>query len=113
MTTYNAGVAYWRAKTPTCIYLSSADGPKPISPASYVDTDAELRSLWRNPSSYIDGLEQETGRDMQHTAMGFGAMANAAETAWIQVRQSSTSLFRCSFGVLTFVPPLTIIATGN
>jgi hypothetical protein len=81
--TFDAGVAYWRQKVPATIYMPS-DGPTPIPVHPDFDTAAELKTLWYNPSSYVAGLEGETGRDLGHTAMGLGSMAAAAETAKIQ-----------------------------
>jgi len=82
---FDAGVAYWRAKVPTTIYLTT-DGPTPIPPhlSTQFDTPAEMASYWYNPVRYVDGLQEETGRDLSHMAMGLGAMSNAAATAGIQ-----------------------------
>jgi hypothetical protein len=80
---FDAGIAYWRAKTPTTIYHHT-DGAQPIPPASYLNTATKIANYWRNPSSYITGLQGETLRDLSHMAMGLGAMSNAAETAYVQ-----------------------------
>ena len=56
----------------------------PQSPHPAYDTDAEIRALWHNPDSYIQGLQGETLRDLSHMTMGLGAMTNTAETARIQ-----------------------------
>jgi hypothetical protein len=81
--TFDAGVAAWRAKVPTTIYMP-ADGALPLPQSASYDTAAELKSLWYGPSSYVEGLYQETLRDVSHTAMGLGAMSNGARTAGIQ-----------------------------
>ena len=80
---YDDGIAAWRAKAPTIVYLTS-DGALPKSPASYMDTASEIRNYWRNPTQWVNGLEQETLRDIVHMTMGLGSMANVAETAYIQ-----------------------------
>lgn len=80
---FDAGVATWRKKTPMSIYMPS-DGPRPIAPTAYWDTDARMKELWHQPSSYVAGLEVETLRDLSHMAMGLGAMTNAAQTAALQ-----------------------------
>jgi hypothetical protein len=82
-TAFDAGVAMWRIKTPTTIYLTS-DGPTPVpSDRSLIDVN-RLRAAWHHPSRWIEGLQGETLRDLSHMTMGMGAMASAAETARIQ-----------------------------
>lgn len=81
--TYDAGIAYWREKIPTIIYLTS-DGSQPFPPSSTFTSSTSIKSLWNNPTSYINGLETETCRDMGHTMMGLSGMSYAAETARIQ-----------------------------
>jgi hypothetical protein len=81
--TFDAGVAMWRSKAPTTIYMPG-DGSWPIPPASNFNTADRMRSLWYNPTKYIAGLQTETLRDLTHMTMGLAAMANAAETAYIQ-----------------------------
>lgn len=82
---FDAGVAQWRQIIPTTIYLST-DGPTPIPPnvSTQFDTTAEIAAYWYKPARYINGLQQETGRDLSHMMMGLGAMSNAAATAGIQ-----------------------------
>ena len=81
--TFNAGVAMWRDQAPTTIYLPS-DGARPLAPVSWMDTASEIDNYWRNPDRYVTGLQGETLRDLSHMVMGLGAMANTAETAYIQ-----------------------------
>jgi hypothetical protein len=81
--TFDQGVAAWRQKVPSTIYAPS-DGPMPVAPSAGYKTAADLKSYWYQPSSYLDGLYQEALRDISHTAMGLGAMANGARTAEIQ-----------------------------
>jgi hypothetical protein len=51
---------------------------------------------WNGATSYVDGLCQETCRDLSHVQYGFAALFNAAETALIQgvdlYREQSTRL---------------------
>jgi len=65
------------------IYLAT-DGANPLPPSSTYTTPTALRTLWGSPSMYIDGLTQETCRDLGHTQMASGGMSNGAETALIQ-----------------------------
>jgi hypothetical protein len=83
--TFNAGVAYWRTKVTSTIYMTS-DGVQPVAPntGSAYDTPAEINSYWYSPTTYINGLQQETGRDLSHMMMGLGSMSNAAASAGIQ-----------------------------
>jgi hypothetical protein len=83
--TFNAGVAYWRAKVSSSIYMTT-DGVQPVAPivSTQFDTPAEIKSYWYSPTTYINGLQQETGRDLSHMMMGLGSMSNAAASAGIQ-----------------------------
>jgi hypothetical protein len=81
--TFDAGIEMWRRLAPTTIYLAS-DGELPNAPNPYYDTPDRMNQLWYQPSSYIDGLQGETLRDLSHMTMGLGALSNAAETAYIQ-----------------------------
>ena len=81
--TFDSGVAYWRDKVPTTIYMTS-DGSIPLAPSGGYNTPAKVKTYWYNPNQYIDGLQGETCRDLGHMLMGLEAMTNAAETARIQ-----------------------------
>jgi hypothetical protein len=81
--TFNAGVALWRKYTPSIVYMKS-DGTSPVPPSNQFPTPASLKSYFFEPTSWIDGLEQETLRDLGHTMMGLGGLANTAATAEIQ-----------------------------
>ncbi len=79
---FDSGVAMWRKNVKTIIYMPS-DGSQPIAPhAMYAGSNTW--SYWFKPTSYIAGLGGETGRDLSHTLMGFGAMSNGAATGSIQ-----------------------------
>src|SRR5262249_49026102 len=43
-----------------------------------------LVTYWYGQTTYVDGVGQETCRDLAHLQLGFAAMINAAETARIQ-----------------------------
>jgi hypothetical protein len=81
--TFDTAVSQWRSKVPTSIYLTS-DGPLPVPANSTLNTADKLRAYWYYPSTWVNGLQQESLRDLSHMAMGMGAMSNAAETARIQ-----------------------------
>lgn len=102
--TFDAGVAMWRAKVPTTIYMPG-DGALPVAPHKMFDTEAKVRSYWYNPSSFVPGLQGETLRDLSHMTMGLGAMSNAAETArlqgvdlWGEQRQRIVTAFELNAG---------------
>jgi hypothetical protein len=83
-TTFDKAVSMWRKRVPAYIYLSS-DGALPVPPPSGNKTSqAALVGFWYNQSTFVDGLSQETCRDLGHVQYGFAAMTNAAETARIQ-----------------------------
>ncbi|TXR56371.1 hypothetical protein FMM08_09720 [Quadrisphaera setariae] len=80
---FDDGVSDWRATVPSTIYLSS-DGAKPVLPPARAVKSTNLDAYWYNPTRYVDGLQGETCRDMDHVVMGLGATLQAAETAQIQ-----------------------------
>jgi hypothetical protein len=80
---YEKGLAYWREKVPTVIYMNS-DGAYPLPQSSIFKTQSQIDDLWRNPTRYLNGLTQEICRDLGHSQMAQGALFNAAETALIQ-----------------------------
>lgn len=101
---FNKGIAYWRQETPRYMYMQS-DGTLPLNPFKKITwvtgadgikyptsqitpsaTEADIRKTWEytNPASFIAGLGKETCRDIGHNYMGFGGIANVAETARIQ-----------------------------
>jgi hypothetical protein len=76
-------VQRWRIRLPAYVYLSG-DGPVPVAMPGSSTSPAALADFWYGQSSYMDGLTQETCRDLGHTGWGLEAMAQIAETAWIQ-----------------------------
>lgn len=93
---FNNGLGDYRRQMPAAIYMESdstaayenlAGRPLP-PPESFMDkpnVEAEvIDNYWRNPTTYISGIEGETCRDLSHATMGFEGMAYAAETARIQ-----------------------------
>ncbi len=92
---YEKGLALWREVTPTYIYLAS-DGARPASLLK--GSDAQRDCSWvhdfsdhctTNPKTlpglvYQNGQNEETCRDMWHSAAGVGGIINAAETAALQ-----------------------------
>ena len=51
----------------------SSDGSLPQSPNPNWNA-TKIRSYWRNPGSFITGLQGETLRDLSHMTMGLGAL---------------------------------------
>jgi len=78
-TLFDYAVNLWKSHVPQYIYMTS-DGPKPI----VVYGSSAVDASWKNPPKYMNGLAQETCRDLPHTQMGLAGMINFAETAWIQ-----------------------------
>ena len=82
--TFQKGVTMWQKRVPAYIYLSS-DGAYPVPPpGGSAQSPSQLVSYWQGQSKFVDGLCQETCRDLGHTQLGFAAMINGAETAKIQ-----------------------------
>lgn len=80
---FDKAVKMWRARTPAYLYLKS-DGATPVPPPTGSKTGSALTKYWYNQTTLVDGLCQETCRDLGHVQYGLAAMINAAETARIQ-----------------------------
>ena len=80
---FDKGVKMWRERVPAYVYLTS-DGPTPVPPPRGNKTGEALIGFWYNQRTFVDGLSQETCRDLGHVQYGLAAILNAAETARIQ-----------------------------
>jgi hypothetical protein len=81
---FDKAVDRWKTRVKTYIYQTS-DGLKPINTAG--KTDAQMEIIWKSTSTgtiYVDGLCQETCRDLGHTDFGFNSMMYSAEIAYQQ-----------------------------
>lgn len=90
------GISMWRATLPAYIYQIQ-DGPNPVPPVNWSAKQSStdnLKSLWYNQIPLVNGLSQETCRDLGHVSWGLAALANGAETARLQGvdLQSETTL---------------------
>ncbi|MCA8205845.1 alginate lyase family protein [Burkholderia sp. AU33545] len=84
--TFLRGIWMWRNTLPAYIYMTN-DGPTPVPPINWSTanrTASNLGTLWYNQSPLVNGLSQETCRDLGHVRWGFAALANGAETAFLQ-----------------------------
>jgi len=77
---FNTAVRLWRKRVPAYVYLTS-DGPNPVAPPQ---GNKNWHKFWYDQTKLVDGLSQETCRDLGHVQYGLAAMTNAAETATIQ-----------------------------
>ncbi|MCX4446725.1 alginate lyase family protein [Streptomyces sp. NBC_01789] len=83
-TSYDKAVAKFRGRVPAYIYMS-ADGALPkTAPGSGLDTKDKIIKYWQGQSVFMDGLSQETCRDLTHTGYGLSAISHIAETSRIQ-----------------------------
>jgi hypothetical protein len=79
---FNEAIAKWRAFVPAYIYLKS-DGARPHALPWCPRNDQQIVQQWHRPSVWVDGMAQESCRDLEHTAYGLAAIINVAETARI------------------------------
>ncbi len=91
-TEFDKTVSLWRARTPAYVYLST-DGAQPVQPPRVgAMSSSGLAGYWYNPKKYLDGMTQESCRDLPnsgtqgfgHAQYGMAGIINAAETARIQ-----------------------------
>ncbi|MFD9539972.1 alginate lyase family protein [Streptomyces sp. NPDC060022] len=81
---YDKAVTKFRGRVPAYIYVT-ADGSLPkAAPGSGLDTRDEIIRYWQGQSTFMDGLSQETCRDLTHTGYGLSAISHIAETSRIQ-----------------------------
>ncbi|TXS33025.1 hypothetical protein EAO71_03715 [Streptomyces sp. ms191] len=81
---YDRAVALFRGRVPAYIYLTG-DGSLPkTAPGSGLDTRDEIVRYWQGQTTFVDGLTQETCRDLTHTGYGLSAISHIAETSRIQ-----------------------------
>jgi len=80
---FNHAVSMWQKRLPAYIYLKS-DGDHPVLPPGGHVPENQIIEFWHNQTTFVDGLAQETCRDLGHTTMGLSAAINMAETAWHQ-----------------------------
>jgi len=78
---------FWRTRVPAYVYVA-ADGPEG-NPRPYRKggQGPSNGNGWYGQETFnkaVEGISQETCRDMEHTQMGLAAALNAAETARIQ-----------------------------
>ncbi|KAJ5297026.1 uncharacterized protein N7443_007919 [Penicillium atrosanguineum] len=81
---YNTAMGIFLNRVPAYIYLTS-DGDIPIAPAdSSYTTTAEIEAYWYGQTTFVNGLSQETCRDLEHTGYGIASISHVAETSRIQ-----------------------------
>lgn len=89
--TFQKAVTLWKERTPAYIYLTS-DGALPVQPPRDPKSTSALETYWYDPTAFVDGLTQESCRDLPgggtqgfgHAQYGVAGIINAAETARIQ-----------------------------
>ncbi|WP_405602305.1 alginate lyase family protein [Streptomyces sp. NBC_01410] len=83
-TAYDKAVSKFRGRVPAYIYLTT-DGSLPrTAPGSGLDTREKIIKYWQGQSTFMNGLSQETCRDLTHTGYGLSAVSHIAETSRIQ-----------------------------
>jgi hypothetical protein len=86
---FDSGLSLWRSRLPAYFYLHALDGDKPKPfPVRHGEGPPNTQGWYGQIvfNSSVDGLCQESCRDLEHTQMGLASALNAAETARIQVR---------------------------
>jgi hypothetical protein len=78
--TFDRTLTMWRKRVPAYLYLAE-DGPRPVQPPG---SSKDIVAYWQGQSTFVDGLSQETCRDLLHTQLGMSSAINAAETAYQQ-----------------------------
>ena len=81
---FDQAVARWRRRVPAYFYLES-DGPLPAAPPDAgKDSASVLLEYWHDQHRLVNGLSQETCRDLGHTGYGIASAISLAETAFQQ-----------------------------
>jgi hypothetical protein len=84
---YDIAMSKFLQRVPAYIYLKS-DGPLPkTSPEDNLKNASAIIKYWSGLSNFsLDGLAQETCRDLNHTGYGFESISHVSETSRIQGR---------------------------
>jgi hypothetical protein len=83
-TSFDKAVTRYRNRVAAYVYLST-DGALPKTvPGSGLSSRDQIVDYWQGQSTFVDGLTQETCRDLTHTGYGIAAIADVAETLRIQ-----------------------------
>jgi hypothetical protein len=77
---FDRAVSMWRRRVPAFVYITS-DGGTPVPPPG---GSVNINTFWHNPGRFVEGLGQETCRDLGHLTFGLAPMLYTAETARIQ-----------------------------
>jgi len=80
------GLWMWRYEFPSYIY-EPEDGSYPLPPLGWSaaqTTPAAMVKYWFDQTSFLKGLGEESCRDLGHMRWGLAAIANGAETAYLQ-----------------------------
>lgn len=81
---YDRAVDRFRGRAPAYVYLTT-DGSYPkAAPGSGHDTRDEIVRYWQGQETFVNGISQETCRDLTHTGYGLSSMSHIAETSRIQ-----------------------------
>jgi hypothetical protein len=78
------GVALWKQRMPSYFYLTSDGSPDTSLTSACSGCGSDGWWGIAHASGLVDGVSQETCRDLEHVQYGIGAAVNAAETAKIQ-----------------------------
>ncbi|MFE2285423.1 alginate lyase family protein [Streptomyces sp. NPDC059443] len=74
----------FRARVPAYFYLKK-DGAHPVAPPrTGIDSPDKVKAYWFGQGTYVDGIAQETCRNLMHVGYALAASAHIAETAWHQ-----------------------------
>jgi hypothetical protein len=81
---FNRAVAMWRKRMAAYVYLrSDGDRPRTVRSEDALAYTYIVR-YWQGQTRFVDGLAQETCRDLGHTGWGLVAASHVAETGRIQ-----------------------------
>jgi hypothetical protein len=78
---FDKAVIRYNKRLPAYIYAKE-DGPVPVKPDSSLTKS--IADLWYGQKTYVDGLSQETCRDLRHVQHGIAGLIQTAETAFKQ-----------------------------
>lgn len=74
----------FRERVPAYFYLEK-DGPHPAGPPrTGIDSADKVKAYWFGQGTYVDGVAQETCRNLMHVGYSLAASGHIAETAWHQ-----------------------------
>lgn len=80
-TVFREPLERFRERVPAYFYLKRDGAHPPAPPRTGIDSPDKVAAYWFGQGAYVDGVAQETCRNLMHVGYALAASAHIAETA--------------------------------